>query len=108
MSVANSEMTTSHLSKFPPSHTHPGSTRTFPSLQASLTKLSTFSRRRSLPVYMSPLMPLIDLGGFASKRRMALSELYMTYSPPMPSQFPIPLSLPSLFNFLKQLQNTLS
>src|SRR5258708_33534919 len=108
MSVANSKMTTSHLSKFPPSHTHPGSTRTFPALQASLTKLSTFSRRRSLPVYMSPLMPLIDLGGFASKRRTALSELYMTYSPSMPSQFAMPLSLHLLINSLKEWQDDLA
>src|SRR5258707_10783799 len=108
MSVANSEMTTSHLSKFPPSHTHPGSTRTFPSLQASLTKFATFSRRRSLLVYMSPLMPLIDLGGFASKRRMALSELYMTYSPSMPSQFAMTLSLDSLINSLKEWQDDLA
>src|SRR5260370_7088161 len=108
MSVANSEMTTSHLSKFPPSHTHPGSTRTFPSLQASLTKLSTFSRRRLLPVYMSPLMPLIDLSGFASKRRTALSELYMTYTPSMPSQFAMPLSLHSLINSLKEWQDDLA
>src|SRR5260370_8084301 len=57
---------------------------------------------------MSPLMPLIDLGGFASKRRMALSELYMTYSPSMPSQFAMPLSLHSLINLLKEWQDDLA
>src|SRR5216684_5458376 len=108
MSVANSEMTTSHLSRFPPSHTHPGSTRTFPSLQASSTKLSTSSRRRLLPAFMSPPMPLIDLGGFVSKRRTALSELYMTYSPSMPSQFATPPALHSLINSLKESQDDLA